>query len=45
MFFAEFNGSSPIKNITGRLNLGELPLSHISANFTVECAKKHRPIR
>ena len=41
--FEEFDGSSRIKNITDKLNLGELQVDHISAKFTVESTKKYMP--
>ena len=42
---AEFDRSSSIKNITDRLNLGELQVDNISAKFTAESTKKYIPIR
>ena len=44
--FAEFDGSSRMKNsITDRLNLGELQVDNISANFMAETRKKFIAIR
>ena len=44
--FAEFDGSSWMKNsITDRLNLGELQVDNISANFMAEIRKKFIAIR
>ena len=42
MLFAEYDGSSPIKNFTDRLNLRrELQVDGISANFTAKNTKNY----
>ena len=41
----EFDRSSPVKNITDMLNLGELQLDDISATFFAKKTKKYIPIR
>ena len=41
--FREFNGISGMKNITDRLNVGELQQDDTSAKFTAESAKKYMP--
>ena len=43
--FVEFDRSSTIKNVTDRLNLGELQVDDTSAKFTAESTKKYIPIR
>ena len=43
--FTEFEGTSRIKNITDKLNLGELQVDDILAKFTAESAKKYISIR
>ena len=44
--FAEFDGSSRVKNNTDRfLNLGELQVDDISAKLTNESTKKYVPIK
>ena len=44
--FAEFDGSSVIKNITDTSsNLGELQIDDISSKFTAESTKKYIAIR
>ena len=43
--FAECDRSSSIKNLTDRLNLGELQVDGISAKFTAESTKKYIPIQ
>ena len=43
--FTEFDRSSPIKNITDKLNLAEVEVDNISAKFTAENKKKYIPIR
>ena len=43
--FTEFDRSSPIKNITDKLNLVEVEVDNISAKFTAENKKKYIPIR
>ena len=44
--FAEFDGSSVIKNITDTsLNLGELQIDDVSSKFTAESTKKYIAIR
>ena len=43
--FAECDRSSPIKNFTDSLNLGELEVDDISAKCTAGSAKKYIPIR
>ena len=43
--FAESYRSSPIKNFTDRLNLGELQVDDMSAKFTAESAKKYIQVR
>ena len=40
--YAEFDRSSPIENITDKLNLGELQVYGISTKFTVESTKNYR---
>ena len=43
--FTGFDRTSPIKNITDKLNLGEVEVDDISAKFTAENTKKYIPIR
>ena len=43
--FAEFDGSSPIDNISYKLNLGKLQVDAVSAKFTAGSTKGHIPIR
>ena len=43
--FTEFDGSSPIDNISYKLNLGELLVDDISATFTAGSSKGYIPIR
>ena len=45
MLFAECDRSSPVKNITDRLNLRELKVDDIRAKFTAESSKKYIPFR
>ena len=45
IFFAKFDRSSQIKNITDRLILGELQVDNISAKITTGNIKQHIPIR
>ena len=43
--FAEFDGSSPIDNISYKLNLGKLQVDAVSAKFTSGSTQGHIPIR
>ena len=43
--FAEFDGNSPIDNISYKLNLGELHVDDISTKFTAGSTKGYIPIR
>ena len=45
MLFAECDRSSPIKNVTDRLNLRELQVDDVSATFTAESTISYIPVR